>query len=482
MNAEAIAHKLVRGLILLGTVSLVYYRRVSANGAITASSITYRSDFVFAAAVAIAIAVGAVSFRTRPFTRSTPTRIEQIVCGALILYFLSASLATVIAALRYHLWFDFLGLGEFLKTILALSLFGVAYTYLKSAPSFFRSLALALALPWLLPLALGVVYLSDPIHWAYTLEGFLSFGGRLQALTSNPQQVATGSLVSLAFVWAFVVQPRRNRQSWGVAAGLLYATGLSFLTIWTISRSGLAVLPVVVALPLLILRTPVRRAAKMVGLLGTSVALSFILLPYIVQPHIVVKTDRSLGISPNVQTRVEAGGNRTQPQAVPSHIAAKTDQSLRILTNVQTRVEAGVDRIRIWRYYISAALSNPLGVGFNYEQRFSFPNPYQPHINAEDNLLTAWMFGGVFAVLGLLSLLAAGAWRASEVIRHKRDSAGFPIYVGVVTALTAIWLMSTFFGVPLQDYTHSLLLAMLLAGVSDPASVAKRPISDPPGR
>ena len=131
----------------------------------------------------------------------------------------------------------------------------------------------------------------------------------------------------------------------------------------------------------------------------------------------------------------------------------------------------GVDRIKIWQYFGRLALASPLGLGFNYEQRFEFPNPYQSDINAQNNFLAAWLYGGLVAVLAVLLFL----WICLRVIvrqlRQTRGDLSSWMYIGAVGAFVALWFSSFAIGILLPDYTHAILAAMVLAGIPRPRDI-----------
>lgn len=417
--------RVVEGLIIIGTASLIYYRKITDAGALTWASLHYRSEFPFFAGALLGVVV--LALRWRKLRAAQSSTVEKIVFFSLGIYLLSCMNATVLSSVKFHLGFDNRGVANFLKTALAIALLLVTYVHLKDNRAFYQRLAQALYVFPLLPAGLGIIFLASPFVYQHVLGGPSLFSDRdpfrFQGLTSNPLQVSLASLVAISFLWPATILTAHRRAWVWTGVGLACVEGLTLVVFWSMARSVLIVLTfllVLVALTMLRrLRTP--------------------FLHYLVTMAVI--------------TVLLVSAWRMLSSQYAAELAVRFDPAV------------GVDRLAIWKYYAGVALANPLGVGFNYEQKFLFLNPYQPGINAQNNLLSAWMFGGIFSVLAVLAFLW-GVLRATAAgFRRGRSHEDFALYAGTVTAFVSVWTVSLFLGTVFTDYGHSILAAMALSGV-----------------
>lgn len=415
---------IVAFLLVVGTVSLIYYKRITDQGVLTIHSITYRSDFVFFAAVGIGLVEWVCWSRWKRVSRLAP--IERLVAVSLGLYLFACLVASAHAYFIYVLPFDSKGLANLGKTVLGSLLLLLTMMHLRGNPRLFPWLAAAL---WFSPLAsagLGILLLASPASY-HRMFGNLSLFGthdllRYQGLTSNPSQLATSSFVAIAFLWGLALHGLLRRQ-WicGIAA-LLGTVGLAFAVFWSSSRGGAIALIFVLVFVTLEMwpkaaKTRFRLVSILIGAL-LLVAVAWIWLPSGLRNHF------------------------------------------------EARWVTGNTRIQIWQYFGGLAVTNPIGLGFNYERRFEFPNPYQADINVQNNVMAAWLYGGVLAVWATLLFMWVCLYTARIALRKRGRTNAWPLYIGAVAGFLAMWLSSLATGILFPDYTHAILAAMVLAGVA----------------
>ena len=436
--------KVVDGLLILGSASLIYFKRITeaGGGAVTSESISYRSDFVFLFAVLLAIVVGAPRFLTRG--RLVWTQTEVIVFGALASYLMFCVIATLLSTVIYNLRFDLIGFSNFGKHMLASLLCLVTYLRLKDNPKLYKWLAVAFFVPPAVPLVLGVVYLVSPAMYlalfedpsaVHTQVSLLSDAYRFQGLASNPFQMLTSGFVAIAFVLPMTVRQAFGRKWRGSTIGFLYVIGLVFLIFWTMTRTGLVMLVFAVVfgsfMALYHLRKDVMRF--LVTLVG---ALLVVGVAWMLMPEDSAQVYLSRFYSRDVvfgRWEYYTGG-----------------------------------RIDIWRYFIEVALDHPLGVGFNFEQKFTIDSSFQERLNPHSGLLMAWMFGGLGGMLSVLVFMGAVLRLIRIEVKRYRMDPGFLYYVGAVTGMIGIWI--AWQGPTFSEFTHAILLAMVLHGTPTTAT------------
>jgi len=432
----------IKVLILCGAASLIYYRPVSQHGIMTLHTISYRSDFLFAAAAVVALF--AVSARLpRWGSLSVP---ERVVAAALALYLASALVATGLSAIRYHLGFDALGLAETLKACLGIILVPITYVLAKSDEGFRRWLNVTLWASPMIPLVLGVLLLARPdvYHAAFgSLRLMEPDGYRFQGLTSNPTQLGVSGGVAAAMIWPISLLGIFARRAGGAVAALIYLWGLVFITFWSVSRSVLIVLMLLLVGGAAVLCRKVLGGPGHYAGAALVLALIGVLIVLVPPPHAVA----------TFGSRMQASDLRPMAQS------SAGDESL--------------GRPQIWRYFLGVALAHPFGVGFNYEQRYSFKNPFQTHVNAQNNVLAAWMYGGVLSAASLLGVLGGSLWAVPAGFRRARSLMDYVTYLGVVLAFLLVWAVSFASGTPVGDYLHSLLLVLMLVGSSTEPTAAR---------
>jgi len=427
-SGSILLQRLVELLIIVGTASLIYYQKITEEGTLTWAALRYRSEFPFLAGALL----GLVELGLRKQRRRVGqwTAAEKLVFFSLGFYLLSCTNATVLSFVKFHLLFDSRGFANFSKTALAIALLALTYAHAKDNRVFYQWLARALYAFPLLSVALGIVFLVDPSAYRYVLGAPSLFAGndpRFQGLTSNPLQVSLGSLVAISFLWpATILSAHRGAWMWS-GVGLACIEGLTLVVFWAMARSA-----VIVLVLLLVLVAPIMLRRLRAPFLHYVAAMVVIALLLFSAWRLLSSQDAA------------ALAWRFNPAA-------------------------GVDRLDIWKYFARVALANPLGVGFNYEQKFLFLNPYQPGINAQNNLLSAWMFGGLFAVIAVLAFLWGCCRAIAAEFTRSAGHEDYALYAGTVTAFLTLWTVSLISGLLFADFTHSILAAMVISGVPQAA-------------
>ena len=428
----------IEALILVGTASLVYWPAVHRGTTI----IPFRAELPFAIALALGVAEMVVRPRRgleEPLLADPEARWTCIALGVLLG---ACVLATGLSWFRYHLAFNALGRETMLKLILNMLIFALIYRALRVNERLFEKVALALFLSTLVPLGLGLSIIIDP-HVHEFLTGALRlpplvFGGeRFQGLTSNPVMMTFNALTGTAFFLTlafYELRPRRLR-AWGLAS---VVGGMGLLILWSQSRAALIALACLVAMAVIAGVLVLRRGIGRRGLLIALIALVMI------------------------------AGWRLVPTIVATPASGVHPQDLLTERLVGEGADPG-GRLTIYRYYAHLIPSNPLGVGFNYEQIFVADLTYQHRVAAHSSFFELWMFGGVGAVLAAAAVFVIAGVRAVRGLRAMAGR-GEPgkvadlSYLAAAIAFVSYWIEMTFIGSPFNETINFVLLAMILSG------------------
>jgi hypothetical protein len=220
------------------------------------------------------------------------------------------------------------------------------------------------------------------------------------------------------------------KRRWIVAAtGFSYIVGLVLLVFWTMTRTGLIVLVFVFACAGALAlyhgnRNPMKVLVS-VPIGGLLVLIAWLLLP----------------------------GDFSEVYASRFYSKDVTVGQLEYYTG---------GRADIWTYFTDVAVTHPLGIGFNFEQRFFIDSSYQEKLNPHSALLIAWMFGGVGGCVGVVVAMWAAVRAMRVEIRRGRWTPGFLYYAGAVTGLLGMWI--PLLGPNFAEFTHGILFAMVLSG------------------
>ena len=433
-------------LLLVGTASLVYWPTIHRGPII----VPLRAELPFALALALAaIEISLLPRRERwgALLAEAEGRWTWIALGGL----LGACLfATGLSWFRYHLGFNRLGLETMLQLIFNLLIFALIYRVLRTNVGLFEKLALALFLPTLVPLGIGLLVIIDPrIHEFMTsilrLPPLVAFGQRFQGLTSNPVMGTFSSLTGIAFFFILALC--------GLGAGVSTAIGLAsvvggmgLLVLWAQTRSAFIAL---ICLMAMAVTAGIRLLGRGIGQQALLVIAAAIVMVF---------------------------GWRLVPAGLVPEISEARPQHL-----LTARLDEGLGtggRLAIYRYYLRLLPSNVLGVGFNYERKFFVDLPHQNHPTAHSSILALWMFGGIGAVLAAGAVLLFTGMRAVRDLRAMAGRGGGIVgaaeacYLAAVIALLTYWIETTWIGSPFSTAMNSVLLAMVLAGVPPSASAA----------
>lgn len=426
--------KLIQGLILLGTVSLIYFEKVTEDGQITLDSIRYRSDFVFFIVAILAIGWGVINLYRVRFARPDKSVILITISLTAFLFFCFIATARSYYFI-YDLNFDRAGFINLSKMLVGVILSYVVCLFLKNDNRFYRYLAVALYVPPLVSPILGVLFwVYPPAFYAifgdnnYIVQQYsvLLLGERFSGLSSNPFQIVFGNLTAISFLWVMLLY-YLLRKSWiPVVVVLTYMVGLICIIYWTGVRSAIIGLLFMLIYGSVVMCNVFKKNPTYILTLTCGLfllgSLSFFFLPTDIQAVLA--------------SRMEEGGD---------------------------------SRLPIWNYFLGIALDNPLGIGFNYEQKFLYPaqeiwrDDYAPH----NVFLVAWMWGGIGALLSLLIFSWFCVKHVTIQFRHIRAemlSIEQVYYIGAAIAFVTLWFTSVFIGVIFSDFIQAILFGMILAG------------------
>jgi O-antigen ligase len=259
----------------------------------------------------------------------------------------------------------------------------------------------------------------------------LIVGDRFEGLTANPFQLAFSCLVAISFLWIMLIHYFFSRRRVWALLTLVALVGLIAVTYLTATKSAFVALLFILAFGAMEMRYVLRvRWTRVVVLLCgvlSLIAVVFFSLP---------------------------------------------EQSQELIASRLTKT-SGEARLALWSHFVQVSAANPLGVGFNYEQKFAVPAdaPGRPDNPPHNFFLTAWMLGGIGAVLSLLLffLVVLLSLRARlKEIRARSPSTIDIYYIGAVVAFLGLWVNAFFVGVLFADFMHSVLLGMVMAGIPAP--------------
>jgi len=133
-------------------------------------------------------------------------------------------------------------------------------------------------------------------------------------------------------------------------------------------------------------------------------------------------------------------------------------------------MEAG-GRLDLYRYYLHLIPSNPFGIGFNYSQKFGVDLTYHKQVGAHSSIFELWMFGGFVAIFAAAAVLVFAVNRAARELSAMAPGGGpagvaYVSYLGAAVALVSFWIETMLIGSPFDETINSVLLALVLAGVS----------------
>lgn len=425
--------KITEILVLIGTVSLIYYDKILDEGIFSTSSIVYRFDYVFAIAIFLGIFKAILILLKHKIALS---EIEEKIISVFIIFLLSSLLATFISYIVHDLSYNLMGFVNLMKLFLNFALTILIYVLIQNNPIFFKHLSIALYLTPMITLFMTLLFLMAPSIFN-SMFGSVEFimrkyslltefhWGRFEGLTANPFQVAITNLVAISFLWVFAINYLNRNQTFKFILLLMYIGGLTYIIFLTGVRSSFIVLAYTIMAGLFFFYKRARNKKKLtfivaILLVGTILMGAFKILP------------------------------------VMSH------ESITFRFSEQ-------DRLDIWKYFIGVSLENPLGVGFNFEQKFGYQTPYfdldrpnRPDFPPHNNFLVAWIYGGIFGFLCLIYFYKIVILYIKKSLTTK-DITLFNYndlcYAGAVIALGGIWIITIATGLPFIEQ-HAIVLAM----------------------
>jgi len=430
-------NKTIKFLLILGTVSLIYFDKITIDGELSFSSIGYRSDFVFLFAVLLAIIIAIIRLGNNNVIQIFKT--EKYILISLAGIFLFSIVATILSSYIYKLNFDQTGFANFSKLILGVILSIITYVYLKNDRIFFNRLAISLYIPPLLPLILAILFFISPRYFQLLfgdinfITGNYSFldesnFGRFVGLTSNPFQVAMGNIVAISFLWPLAIYGISKMKIGILFFSIIFMVCQLFSLGLTSVRSSILSLVFIFSWGAFATRNILKK--------GKIIAIIFI---------IIICAIVFIGL-PSVTKEI---------------------YSQRFIEDSRTD---------IWRYFISVSLDNPLGIGFNYEQQFAYKTPYldpdrpnRADFPPHNVILVTWMYGGIGALISLILcmfVVKKSITNKLKYVNYLGDTISISdvYYIGAVSAFISLWIMSIFTGLILSEYIQSIVFAMAMAG------------------
>lgn len=429
--------KILEWLILLGGVLLIYYTKITQEGSLSLQSLTVRSDFVFLLFIFLASIYFLIRLlMNKPIYMSS---IEQKVVYTLGLFVFFGLIATYCSYQSLGLKFNLIGYANFSKIIMGIILTLYISILLRNNSSLYKSLVYVLIIPPIIPTLLGVVYFVAPSLFMATFgcidfiqQQFILFtlGDRFSGLTSNPFQLMFSNLIAISFLWVLALYYFYKKKYIYSILNIMLILFLIIGVILSAVRSAIIfILFIFIAGTIFVhFKSKVKGATVIIifVFLGLSSVLTFVALPQRM-------------ISP-ISTRLTATGSVGEE-----------------------------DRVFLWRHYFHVGMEHPLGIGFNYEQKFAFPSP---HIERQDYpphnfFLTVWMYSGIQGIACIIVFL----FFIISFLIKRFMSIKFNIiaiyYLGALISFCGIYLVSFFLGVPFGDFSHAIIMAMVLANLSE---------------
>jgi len=427
--------KIIKLLIIIGTAALVYYQPIVTGAKLNLSAVLTRSDFIFTIVVVLWLASHLFSSRGKS-KWGKHVKVVQNPFHLLALFLVFTFMATLLSFAEYGMAFDIQGWSRLVKMLVCILLAWVVYRTIKDDAKFYQWLARALYLPIMVTLVAGIAWRFYPsILPAFissapgvSEEGQLalvSASNTFQGLTWNPWLVVYSCVVALSFVWVMALH---NFYCGKLMAGfvkLLFCMSLLIILYWTAVRTTLILVPIVFWFGGLLTLTYLGNRKN---------ALAFF-------PFLIMVVPLLLGTAMVL----------APPEIRDVFIARFSQQQMRLY---------------IWQHYGEIALSNPLGVGFNFYTLVSPPSPVglenpDPH-NVVLSVLMIGGWGGVLSVVVFLWLVTKSV--KGELRRQRGSDHISVLYIGVVTAYLCSWVIYMATGIdPFRDFTHSILLALVLA-------------------
>jgi hypothetical protein len=422
-------------LLVLGTALAIYWQPLSKTILLKAS------DAAFVAAIFLWI----LTFNQAQWMRTLKWGDVWFIPPLLA----SILVATLMGYVHYRLGMSRSGILLLGRLLTCIALFIVILSLLRRDTSLGKWVSLALLSPLLLFPAMVIPHIFAPM-W----DG----AGRFQGLTLNANTAAKGALIAFALAYTLGAYEAGMKRRLPALAFFGVAAGMLALILWTQSRGNL-IAAFVSALLGTVLVTKHRRIPKLKFALVTVSGLALIVIGiFLLGPRqfIVAYLTR---VSPAYYGTAETPtiGQQTPPRSAGPR-AMKGLQ--RFLEGIIPRIEDDV-RMPAIRYYTGLLSTNYLGLGLNYESKFTVYDAPTRIRNGANTILDLPIYGGVGAVLSVVYLAFLVGRRTKQKLTVTIDE-NVRYTIGAVTALGGLWSAAVLVGSPLFDYPFWILTAIAL--------------------
>ncbi len=428
------AEHLAEILLVLGTALIIYWQPLSQRIALKIS------DGVFVIAIGLWILF---------VTREKP---EWVVKSADVWFIppllVSILVATLMGYVHYRLGMSRNGVILLGRLLTCIALFLAVYSLALRDRSFRRWVSLAFLSPLALLLAMVIPNVSATMWDGNT--------GRFQGLTVNANTAAVAFLIAFALAYTLAAYEAGMKRRLRALGFLGVALGMLAFILLTQSRAY-----VVATFASTLIGTALvaahHRVSKVkfafLALSGVAVIVSGILvigpsqssLPYLAR------------ISPAYyMQRLRAEHQTPQRSGAPP----QTNVFQRFLNGIIPTIE-GDTRMSAIRYYSHVLSTDYLGLGLNYETKFTVLDPPTGTRHGANTILDLPIYGGVGAVLSV-AYLALLVGRRTKLNLRLAINDNVPYTIGAVTALGGLWVAAFLVGSPLFDYQFWILTAIAL--------------------
>ena len=426
------AERLTEVLLVLGTALTIYWQPVSQRIALKPSD----GVFLVAIGVWVLLAIRA-------------TRVPK-TADIVFIPFLLASivLATAIGYAQNHLGMSRNGVILFGRLVVCITLFLAVYSLVCRHPPFRRWVALAFLSPLVLFPGMLLPAVSTRM-WDKI--------GRLQGLTLNANTAAVAFLIAFALAYTLAAYEAGMKRRLRAAAFFAVAVAMLALILSTQSRAYFPAAFASAILGTALAAAHCRLPTLKLVLVATG---SFVLVVagiFLLEPG-QFAVSQLIRLSPVTRT-FDAP---TDPQKVQSSRPRWT------MTRFQQFVEGGVQKIEgdtrmsAIHYYAQVLSTNLLGLGLNYETKFTVKDPETGIRHGPNTILDLPVYGGVGAVLSVAYLALLVGRRTKRNLALAVDE-NVPYTIGAVAALGGLWGAAVLVGSPLFDYQFWILTAIALA-------------------
>lgn len=421
-------------LVIIGTLSFIYWPRVFHPGFF----IPIRFELVFLCA--------AVLFFIDLIRRCTNGSVhisqkEKKMYYTMVCFFISILCASAIAYFYYHLPFTTVGFTTLAKIALGFTSVLIIFDQIKTSKKFYKTISWALIIP---TVAL-IPFLTIP-KFAEKI-GFVSDGYRFQGPTVNPGLFCFLASIAFCFLYSLFINSIVSRSKKIISIGYLFlCMGTSTLIFWSQFRSYSVAIFIIVIVITIIYGVRQKLRHTMIGLycfIGSIlIGITFFFTPHLVQKLFIYT--RVFGI-PGSQIV-------TQQPVIGAYPVSIENASKTIFSD---------PRITMWKYYIPLLLKNPLGLGVNYQPRFSYVwiyNNYTAYL-PPIFIFNIWALGGIGALIsfGYLTLYAFHQSK-NTVFSFRTDIA--PYRIGAIVAFFISLCIAIVNGIPVEYICFWIILAL----------------------